>query len=90
MKITVGKSMDSNILFFISYGIYLILSILSTSFYTMYIDSILKFGLIFCGVLITLNEVINILASNQLLPAKYRNHLLEPKSNRNMGMSYTA
>lgn len=34
-----------------------------------------------------LNEVINILSSNELLPAKYRNHLLEPKSKRNMGIS---
>ena len=37
-----------------------------------------------------LDEVINILASNQLLPTKYHNHLLEPKSNRNMGMSCAA
>lgn len=37
-----------------------------------------------------LDEVINILASNQLLPEKYKNHLLEPKRNRNMGMSCTA
>lgn len=36
-----------------------------------------------------LDEVINTLASNQLLPSKYRNHLLEPKKNRNMGMSCT-
>lgn len=34
-----------------------------------------------------LDEVINIIASNKLLPAKYRNHLLQPKSKRNMGMS---
>ncbi len=37
----------------------------------------------------SLDEVINILASNELLPAKYRNHLLEPKKKRNMGMSCT-
>lgn len=37
-----------------------------------------------------LDEVINILASNDILPSKYRNHLLEPKKKRNMGMSYTA
>lgn len=36
-----------------------------------------------------LDEVINILASNELLPTKYRNHLLEPKKKRNMGMSCT-
>lgn len=36
-----------------------------------------------------LDEVINILASNELLPAKYRNHLLEPKNKRNMGVSCT-
>ena len=37
-----------------------------------------------------LDEVINILASNDILPSKYRNHLLEPKKKRNMGMSCTA
>ena len=29
-----------------------------------------------------LDEVINILASNELLPAKYKNHLLEPRKRR--------
>ena len=37
-----------------------------------------------------LDEVINILASNDILPSKYRNHLLEPKKKRNMGVSCTA
>ena len=37
-----------------------------------------------------LDEVINILASNDILPPKYRNHLLEPKKKRNMGMPCTA
>ena len=32
--------------------------------------------------------VVNILANDEILPEKYRNHLLEPKSNRIMGMSY--
>ncbi len=39
------------------------------------------------------NEFINVLrllANNELLPVKYHNHLLEPKKNRNMGMSYSA
>ena len=36
-----------------------------------------------------LDEVINILASNELLPAKYKNNLLEPRKRRYMGMSYT-
>lgn len=35
-----------------------------------------------------LNTVIEILANDKLLPEKYRNHLLEPKSKRSMGMSY--
>lgn len=35
----------------------------------------------------SLDEVINILASNNILPTKYRNHLLEPKKNRTLGMS---
>lgn len=35
-------------------------------------------------------KVLKMLADNELLPAKYHNHLLEPKKNRNMGMSYSA
>lgn len=35
-------------------------------------------------------KVIEILSNNQLLPPKYRNHLLEPKSNRCMGMPCSA
>lgn len=35
-----------------------------------------------------LNEVVLMLANDIPLPAKYNNHLLEPKSNRSMGMSY--
>lgn len=34
-------------------------------------------------------KVIEILLNNELLPAKYNNHLLKPKSKRYMGMSYT-
>lgn len=33
-------------------------------------------------------EVVKMLANNMILPEKYCNHLLEPKSNRIMGMSY--
>lgn len=33
-------------------------------------------------------KVIEMLANDVILPEKYRNHLLEPKSNRIMGMSY--
>lgn len=32
--------------------------------------------------------VVTLLANDETLPAKYCNHLLEPKSQRNMGMSY--
>ncbi len=32
--------------------------------------------------------VVEILQTNKLLPTKYNNHLLEPKSERYMGMSY--
>lgn len=32
--------------------------------------------------------VVTLLANGEVLPAKYCNHLLEPKSERNMGMSY--
>ena len=37
-----------------------------------------------------LNTVIEILANDEILPDKYRNHLLEPKSKRFMGMPYKA
>ena len=37
-----------------------------------------------------LDKIINMLSNNEMLPAKYRNHLLEPKSKRNMGMSCSA
>lgn len=32
--------------------------------------------------------VVSMLANDEILPEKYHNHLLEPKSNRFMGMSY--
>ena len=35
------------------------------------------------------NKVINILSNNEVLPPKYKNHLLNPKSKRCMGMSYS-
>lgn len=35
------------------------------------------------------NYVIELLSTNQLLPPKYQNHLLSPKSKRNMGMPFT-
>lgn len=34
-------------------------------------------------------KVIDILSNNELLPTKYNNHLLNPKSERSMGMPYT-
>ena len=36
-----------------------------------------------------LERVLEYLVNNQPLPEKYRNHLLTPKSERGMGMSYT-
>ena len=36
-----------------------------------------------------LDTVINMLSNNELLPKKYNNHLLNPKSKRYMGMSST-
>lgn len=33
-------------------------------------------------------KVITMLANGEILPEKYCNHLLEPKSQRNMGMPY--
>ena len=36
-----------------------------------------------------LEKVLEYLANNEPLPEKYRNHLLEPKSKRSMGMSCT-
>ena len=35
------------------------------------------------------NKVIEMLSNNEVLPTKYKNHLLNPKSKRCMGMSYT-
>lgn len=35
-------------------------------------------------------DVVNILSNNEILPEKYCNHLLEPKINRIVGMSYKA
>lgn len=34
-------------------------------------------------------KVLNLLANNKLLPIKNKNHLLEPKTNRNLGMPHT-
>lgn len=34
-------------------------------------------------------KVLTLLVNNKILPKKNKNHLLEPKSNRNLGMSYT-
>lgn len=34
-------------------------------------------------------KVLKILINKEVLPDKYKNHLLEPKSNRHMGVSYT-
>ena len=36
-----------------------------------------------------LDKVINILSNNELLPEKYNNHLLTPKSKRYLGMPCT-
>ncbi len=36
-----------------------------------------------------LDKVINLLSNNELLPEKYNNHLLNPKSKRYMGVSCT-
>ena len=33
-------------------------------------------------------EVVSMLANDKILPEKYCNHLLEPKSDRNVGMPY--
>ncbi len=35
-----------------------------------------------------LNDVVEMLANDIELPEKYKNHLLEPKSKRAMGMSF--
>ena len=35
-----------------------------------------------------LNKVVKMLANDIILPEKYKNHLLEPKELRFMGMSY--
>ena len=35
------------------------------------------------------NKVIEMLSNNEVLPTKYKNHLLNPKSKRHLGLSYT-
>ena len=35
------------------------------------------------------NKVIEILSNDEIMPEKYKNHLLNPKSKRYLGMSYT-
>ncbi len=35
-------------------------------------------------------KVLGLLVNNEVLPPKYNNHLLNPKSKRYMGMSHTA
>ena len=35
-------------------------------------------------------KVINMLSNNEILPTKYNNHLLNPKINRNLGVSHSA
>ena len=34
-------------------------------------------------------KVLGLLANDEVLPPKYKNHLLNPKSKRYMGMSFT-
>lgn len=34
-------------------------------------------------------KVLRLLANDEVLPPKYKNHLLNPKSKRDMGMLYT-
>ncbi len=34
-------------------------------------------------------KVLKLLVNDEILPVKYRNHLLIPKNKRNMGMPYT-
>ena len=34
-------------------------------------------------------KVVNLLSNDETLPAKYKNHLLTPKDNRNLGMPYS-
>ena len=34
-------------------------------------------------------KVLKFLSNNEILPEKYKNHLLNPKNKRNLGVSYT-
>ena len=34
-------------------------------------------------------NVVSILSNNEILPTKYKNHLLNPKNKRYLGVSYT-
>lgn len=59
MKIIVNKNDRSNILFYISYGLFLIFSVLQTSFYAVYVEGIVEYVLLLCGILLLLNELLN-------------------------------
>lgn len=61
MKTTIDRSFGSNIniVFYLSYAIYLIFSILCTSFYAIYVERIFKHVIFFCGILLIINETAN-------------------------------
>lgn len=58
-----GKNWNSRnntyeILFFLSYGIYLLTTIINASFFASYINSKLKFIMLLCGIIIVFNEML--------------------------------
>jgi len=57
MTIKIPKINKSEQIFFLSYGIYLFFSILSTSFYYRYFTGIYKFIIMGCGLLILVSEL---------------------------------
>lgn len=59
MKITLPKIANRDILFFVSYGTYLVFSIISTSFYAVNFSSSYNYIYLACLLVLPLNEMIN-------------------------------
>ncbi|MGN8862555.1 hypothetical protein ACTNCE_11630 [Dorea longicatena] len=61
MKLRIKKLNSNEIIYFMSYGLYLFFTILNTSFYAKYFDGMLyKMALIICTSILIINEIIKI------------------------------
>ena len=57
-ELVLTKNQIANILFFISYGLYILVTLLNTSFYAIYINSHLKLCMIICISIIIFKEIL--------------------------------